>query len=329
MQLQISDRSELKVTITTEDPTEQRICEAYWNWNHCFTEPIAQIARRFGLKTEQVNDIVQHGCRATRTDCKCLRCGEPTVWFKRRYEFEGVVGEIFSRPEQFDYCAECQPIVKREEQETQAQSKIEMMKWALDGLMHQSLEPVEFDFLVQLAGNSSIIKAVNEVNISRKYAVKLLTKLDAIHLIDWYKNSKLTWEDWEAPVKMLGELRNMLRNEKSRRRVKSIFSADSLELFRRLKSQYPFVFPELPLSTFIDKSDVEPLFEEDDLYLFMTCRVDFLICDRDGTPVSAIEHDRAHRGDSRLKEFRRKILAAVGLPVAQINNAQMKEGELP
>ena len=330
MQLQISDRSELKVTITTEDPIERQICEAYWDWNpERFAEPIAQIARRFGMKTEQVNAIVQRGCVATRVDCKCHRCGEPTVWFKRRYEFEGIVGEIFSRPEQFEYCAECQPLVKREQEESWEQSKVEMMKWALDGLIHQSLEPVEFDFLIQLASNSSITKAANQVNISRKHALKLLTKLDAIHLIDWSNKSKLTWEDWEASVRMLDELRNMLRNEQSRRRVKSIFSIDSLELFRKLKSQYPFVFPELPLCTFIDRSDVEPLLQGDDLNLFLTCRVDFLICDRDGAPMSVVEHDNGHRGDSYLKEFRRKVLAAVGLPVTTIKDAQIKDEELP
>jgi hypothetical protein len=327
MQLQISNRSELRVTITTDDPIERQICEAYWDWYpERFVEPIAQIARRFGLRVQQVNEIVQRGCVATRTDCKCYRCGQPTVWFRRRYEFEGVVGDIFSTPEEFDYCVECKPIVRQEEQESLAESKIDAMKWAFDGLIHQSLEPIAFDFLVQLASNPSLIKSVHAVNISRKHAVKLLAILDELHLIDWRNRSKLTWEDWEAPVKMLDDLKNMLSNEKSRRRVKSIFNTGRLAVFRKLKSHYPFVFPEVPLCTFIDRLYVEQFCQGDDVNLFMTCRVDFLICDRDGIPITAIELDG---GDPHLKEFKRNILSMAGISVTPIKNTRIRDEELP
>ena len=329
MQLQISDKSELKVNIKTEDPIERQICVAYWDWEpvYGFRQNIAAIARNFGVSSSQVNSIVERGCVAHRADCVCRRCGVPSALFTRRYHFESIVGDIYSDPDQFEYCSTCHPIVKLEEKESWAKSKVEMMKWAFDDLVHQSLEPVEFDFLVQLASNSSIISAANQVNISRKYAIKLLARLDAIHLIDWHNKSKLTWEDWEARVSMLDELKSMLREEKSRRRVKSIFSTDSLDLFRKLKSRYPFVFPELPLCTFIDRSDVESLLQGDDLNLFTTCRVDFLVCDRDGSPISAVEHDMVHRGDSHLNEFKRKILAAVGLPVTTLKSAHIKDEE--
>jgi Protein of unknown function (DUF2726) len=322
--------SPIELKIDTDDPLERQVCEAYWTCtpDGVFLEPIARIAKRFETTSQRVNAIVERSCVAMRIDCQCQRCGKPTALFKRRYQFESAQFDIYSEPGKFDYCAECREQVRKEEQAGRAQAKLDMMRWALEGTVYQSLEPLEFDFLVQIAFSFSAFDAQKRIGISRKDGMKLLAKLDSLHLINWSENScEGTWE----PVKMLDELKNVLRGQTLRRRVKSIFgSPKAVEVFRKLKSQHPFVYPEIPLCAFVEKSDVEHLFEQGDLNYFLTCRVDFLICERDGTPICALEYQGGYHGDAqqaKRDEFKRRVLSAVGLPLTTVTSADLKNAE--
>lgn len=305
---------ELQLTITTTDAFERQVCEAYW----ALSKPIAAIAREFNTNVGRVNAIVERGCFTVRTDYKCWRCDKSISVFRRRYEFEHSLYAHLLEPDTYGYCYDCRKEVEREEQEYRVQAKLEKMRHAVESSVYQSLEPVEFGFLVQLASSFSIDMAQDCAGISKRYATKLLKKFNSLYLID--RNSPC--KDFEA-VTMLDELRTILRSAPTPRKGKSIFACpESLDLFRKLKAKHPFVYPEVSLCAFIENSDIQRLVAEGDLNRFMTCRVNFLICEQDGTPVCAVEY-KAHSEDAqqtKCRELKTKVLSAIGLPLTAVNS---------
>jgi very-short-patch-repair endonuclease len=62
---------------------------------------------------------------------------------------------------------------------------------------------------------------------------------------------------------------------------------------------------------------------------FLSCRVDFLVCDRDGFPLAAYEYDGSHHHDEQRAEKDRlkdQILAEVGVPVTRCTAADLLIG---
>lgn len=323
----------LELRITTHDPLEKQICEAYWAVDDrgTFLESIASVARRFEITSQQVNSTVVRCCTAVFMKFQCERCGKPTALFTRRYELEAAhFVEYSDDPTQFDYCPECRVQEKREQQERRAQAKLEAMRAAFEGSKYEALTAMEYDFLVQLAASSFPIQAQLHLRIARRDAIKILEKLNSLHLINWGKKKDVR-ESLLEPVVMLDELKTALQGETSRYRVRRIMPPKALELFRKLKLKHPFVYPEIPLCVFIEQSDVEHLFEPGDLNHFLACRVSFLICEHDGLPICAVEYQAAiSDGEPRGSSFKRRILDAVGLPLTTITDRELKlEDALP
>jgi hypothetical protein len=331
---QLGTDAGLELRITTDDPLEREICEAYWavDDRRTFLESIASVARRFGITSQQVNSTVVRCCTAVFLKFQCERCGKNTALFKRRYELEAAhFVEYSDDPRQFDYCPECRVEEKREQQERRAQAKMEAMRGAFEGSKYEALTTVEYDFLVQLAASSFPIQAQLHLKISRRDAIKILERLNSLDLINWSKK-KETRESLFQPVIMREELKTTLQGEKSRRQVRRILSPKALELFRKLKLNHPFVYPEVPLCVFIDQSDVEHLFEPGDLNHFLASRVNFLICERDGLPICAVEYQAgtSEGGERRGILFKRRMLDAVGLPLTTVTDQGLKmEDALP
>lgn len=306
---------ERQLTITTTDDFEKLVCETYWN---SYSKPIAAIAREFNTTVGRVNAIVERGCFTERTDYKCWRCDKPISVFRRRYQFEHSLYANVHEPDTYGYCNPCRIEIERENQENRVQAKLEQMRQAVESSIYQSLEPVELGFLVQLASSFSIEMAQISAGISKKYATKLLKKFDALYLIHRKAPSNTL-----GAVNMLDELKNILRSAPAPRKGKSIFACqEALDLFRKLKTKHPFVYPEVPVCAFIENSEIQRHVEEGDLNRFMTCRVNFLICEQDGTPVCAVDYqtDFEDAEQTKRRELKTKVLSAIGLPLTIVNS---------
>ncbi len=313
---------ELQLTITTNDAFEKQVCEAYWNG---YPKPIAAIAREFDTTVGRVNAIVERGCFTVRADYKCWGCDKSLGVFRRRYEFEHSLYAHLIEPDIYGFCYECRLATEREEQEYRAQARLEKMRHAIESSIYQSLEPVEFGFLVQLASSVSIDMAQSLAGISKRYATKLLKNLNSLYLIDRSTPCK----EYEA-VTMLDELKNILRSAPIPRKGKSIFACqETLDLFRKLKVKHPFVYPEIPVAAFIENSDIQRLVKEGDLSRFMICRVNFLICEQDGTPACAVDYQTDSEDPEQMKcrELKTKVLSAIGLPLTVVNSTNAKNDD--
>jgi len=343
----------LELTFSTDNPRAREICEAYWTCTPegQFPEKITELAKRLGVTKKYVNDLVVAACYATYPECTCRKCGVVTGIFTRRYQFEGVYNVLHNRHWSYvdtdDYflcgrCHEADQLAQIEEartaKEEQERHRREAIREAFDNGVYQSLDPLEFTFLVHLASCDSWEEARRRVGIAPKDAHKLLDKLAEMYLIELAYNS--ADDDYERPqrrrdfyVIMLPELVEVLRNEIPQRCVKSIFSPKSIEVFKRLKRQHAFVFPEIPICAFVDEARVKHLFEQGEFSYFLTCRVDFLICEQDGTPKAAVEFQGGYHADpqqAKRDAFKKRILSAVGLPLTTVTSSELKsEGALP
>jgi hypothetical protein len=114
-------------------------------------------------------------------------------------------------------------------------------------------------------------------------------------------------------------------NFQTRSKVKTVFgSSKNLDLYRRLKKELPFVFPEMPISAFIDKSQVEHLFTEDWHYsYFLKARIDCVSCDSEGIPYRAYEYQGGHHQDgeqAKKDAFKKLLLLEVDLPLTEVTS---------
>lgn len=112
--------------------------------------------------------------------------------------------------------------------------------------------------------------------------------------------------------------------------MKSIFGSPKVfQLYRKLKERHLFVYPEIPICVFVEKEHVKHLFVEK-LHegYFLTCRVDFLVCDNTGKSELAVEyHGGYHEADEQKTKdaFKEKLLGEVGLPLRSLTDSELQD----
>jgi hypothetical protein len=89
-----------------------------------------------------------------------------------------------------------------------------------------------------------------------------------------------------------------------------------------LRRKYKNVYPEIPLSVFMEQRTVQHLFTEKwHRWYFLTCRVDFLVCEPIDKPVFAVEIDGSYHSQPEIKQkddFKERLLTGVGLSIRRI-----------
>jgi hypothetical protein len=168
------------------------------------------------------------------------------------------------------------------------------------------------------------------LGISEWNALGIMSDLKDLDLIDCDLKTR--------SYRILSELKVILQPSETKHRVNSIFgSPKELEWFEKLskKHQPNFVFPQIPLSAFIRKEQIQHLFIENlggwqtaspRFKYFLTARIDFLVCDSEGKPQTAYEYQGGHHKDKdqlEKDEFKRLILKEVGLPLEEITNQDL------
>lgn len=316
----------IQVEFVTDDKSLQELCTAYWQGDDegKFTQKVADIAARFNLQVHEVATVVRKHCRAFRTDRLCENCGKPVKYLDSRAD----LSIRWRSGEELRFCETCQhDIDERKQQERQNQAKIlkrqkeAKMHEALQNGVYETLNLLEFNFLVALATTDDFDVARKKVGLSEKDATTIFGKLNDLHLV----NHRVGIQGYA----LLGELETALQGIGYQRRVKPIFgSPKSLELYRKLKGEYLFVFPEIPICAFIDKAQVEHLFTENwHAMYFLTARVDFVVCDPEGKPIFAVEYQGGyHKSHDQIgkDKFKRIILNEVGLPLREITHKDLQ-----
>ncbi len=317
-----------------DDKNLQEMCRLYWlvNDEGEFAHRVTALAKRFGISKQKMAGVVRQHCRAFRTDLVCEKCGQLILEAMGSRSDASISLQDMEFYKSCDACTEKlwqqekeeqrrQEEVKRKRVEALRKQKREEMRKTFENGVYESLSLLEFNFLVALATSDNATIAGKKVGFSKKDAVALIKKFDNLHLIDY--------NDGIGKYSFLEELTEALKKIGIHRGSKSIFgSPKAHELYRRLKREHLFVFPEIPICAFISQEQVEHLFTKDwhGMY-FLTARVDFVVCDPEGKPEFAIEYQGGyHQSTNQFKKdsFKAKILNEVGLAVRQITNKNLR-----
>lgn len=174
----------------------------------------------------------------------------------------------------------------------------------------------ELRFLEMLACEKNFEQARRRFGVSKEIALSLVKKFDRLDYLFYFgeaiDNAYIFNSTLQAVFEKLGQ-----------RKTKPIMETNKIfGIYLELKKQHEYVFPEVPLSAFIERKAVEHLFTANwhSLY-FLTCRVDFLICNFDGSPIYAVEVDGTYHQDEDMKAkdaFKEKVIAAAGLRLRRI-----------
>jgi len=189
----------------------------------------------------------------------------------------------------------------------------EDMRRAVEDGTHEGLNDLEYAFLVELAREGKAERAAACVGIGGEVMRSLLRKLEGMDLL----------EVTDGTARMLPELRDVLLQDPRNGKTMSILGKPKVaEFYRRLKREYGFVYPEIPLAAFIREAAVkECLGRKEDCWYFLTARVDFLVCDRDGFPRLAFEYQGGGHDtpEKRKKDaLKRKLLEAADIPLREV-----------
>jgi len=319
----------IQVEFLTDDEDMQELCLLYWQVDDegRFVHNVSDFASRFGLKSRKVASVVRQHCRAFRTDLMCEMCGKPVKYLDNRSD----VSIGWRHKEWYRFCAECKEESGRQEEERRRRQAEELreqksrkMEEAFENGVYESLNLLEFNLLVALATSKNTTIARKKVGLSEEDAGAIIDELNDLHLI----NFKVGIQGYA----LVEELGIALQEIRLQRRVKSIFgSPKAQDLYRKLKREHLFVYPEIPICAFIDRGQVEHLFTEDwhSMY-FLTARVDFVVCDPEGKPKFAVEYRGGYHksGDQGKKdEFKQVVLNEVGLPLRQITSKDLRDFE--
>ena len=195
------------------------------------------------------------------------------------------------------------------------------MESAVESGAHEGLNDLEYAFLVELAREGDAEKAAVCVGVGGEAMKGLMRNLARMDLIEIEKGNR---------VHLLPELREMLLLDPRNGKTMSVLGKPkAVELYRTLKRAYAFVFPEVPLAAFIRVGAAESIIaEKADRWYFLTCRVDFLVCDRDGFPRLVFEYQgggHAEEDNRKRDALKRKFLEAAGIPLHEVGSGKMEK----
>ena len=305
---------------------DKELCDLYWDTNEYreFIYKVADLAKKFGLEKGIVPNLVKKKCRAYFTHDICKKCGLPVRFLSSREDAKSGYAIIL-------ICKKCEQNkeeereVREEKERTKLYSQKKMkMRDAFESGIYESLSLLEFNFLIHLATSNNIDIARKKVGISKESASNFIENFNNMDLINFNVGIK--------GYELIPEFEEALKNIKLKKNVKSIFgSAKAKEVYRLLKRKYMFVFPEIPLCSFIEKEIIEHLLDESwKTNYFLTCRIDFIVCDLEGIPEFGVEYQGGyHKSKEQMKkdDFKVKILNEIGLSLRQINYQDLNDEE--
>lgn len=303
-------------TISDERKTELR--ERYWKRGAGgkYIEKVAALAIEFGLTEPQLIKMIRP---IPREDGLCPQCQKP------RYCLQ--INRTSRQYSRTDLCADCEE--KREtevEQQRIHQEAAQQIRVneAFERQAWQALRPLELNLLIELIRFDNAGHAFRKLGLSASRGNSTLNRLVKHGLIG------LRATEQGETYYYHEDLPQVLSGFTAQRKAKSIFgSPAALEAYRRLKTQHAFVFPEVPICAFVERESIQHLFSAEwQKHYFLTCRVDFVVCDPDGKPTEAIEYQGSYHSDFNQRSrdyFKRQLLEEVGIPLKEINSNSVEQ----
>jgi hypothetical protein len=312
--------------VSSNDTEILEICFDYWDFveefdkNLIFTLSMKDIIAKHEITQNTILKIIKHNCRLIYVHAKCNTCHAifSEAIINTRTEAKNASYSKYRKQKYI--CGECK---KKEDDKN---SKEMQIKWrerfetaktnhakAIQNGVYEALSALELKYLYILSKYKTPPQISSILGISKDNSDKICDKIMRLNLFVLKKTPDKVEPYMESKFKQ--KLQEMFSN-----RTKSIFgSPNAQKLYRKLKEEHMFVYPEIPICAFIEKENVEHLFTEGWHYnYFLTCRLDFVVTDPNGMPQFGVEYQGGYHEKEEMKEkdaFKRNLITEAGLEI--------------
>lgn len=317
---------------------EMKLCMDYWgvklfynNGGFKYLEKIPDIGERYGISTTATSNAVAKISFIVPDSAICIKCGEVlNTKISLRTQFT----EYIDGCGKINLCHACKKendkkIKEEEEKELERQEEEKIKKYEIDLAKHTSaiengiyetLSKLELNYLINLAEMGDSSKVAKIMGISDQKRRKFHEKLGELKLIIAH---------YKGGYYMDTDLNKALCNLEKYSNIKSVFgSKQAYELYKKLKKEYLYVYPEMPLAAFIKMEQVEHLFTENwHNGYFLMCRLDCVVTTPEGIPKFGVEFQGGYheKEEQQTKDkFKHLLMNDVGLEIQYYNYSEAK-----
>lgn len=294
----------------TEDPEIREMIDMYWALDD-FNKPLYNkhdFLPKYGLDTQRMGKKLNEYYNVFSLDDVCPECKEPTHFLKTRkdrYEFK-----------RHWMCKSCEEKVEQR----MKQFRVIIMQMALDELAYHSLSLLQLNIFKALIKKNSISDLAPSFGMSLPIFISYVRGLHNMNLLDYNQDTD--------EVIILEEYKELFKNDRPEKKVRSIFGPNNQKLYKHLKRSYPYVYPEIPVCTFIDNTTIDHLLIENwHKGYFLKCRVDALVCEENGEPRFAVEFQGSYHSEKQQKvkdELKKRIIEEAGIPLNYFTSKDLK-----
>lgn len=184
------------------------------------------------------------------------------------------------------------------------------------------LNNIEYNLWIELAKAKNSHEAYKKIGLSQKNGERIFDKLIKNNLVVITIN-----DDGSRGRYGFGLYGEAICNENKEQRTKNILcNKKEKDLFLELQKEHLYVYPKMPLREFLDIENIKDIFKDSsDRNYLLLANVDFLICDKEGNPLSCVEYNGGyHEDDVSVKkkdEIKNKALSYAGVPLRVFNSS--------
>lgn len=337
---QLKSKEELTLYIKKESTDkEKQLCMEYWAINAFYSntridykESIYDIGKRHGIPKTSVSQIVAKASFIAPESEKCEKCGAllaTKLSVRNHLTYCSNKGYCVKL---CDGCRKKEDIKAKEKQTAEAehrqeeavkQYRINLNKHvsAIENSIYETLSKLELNYLINLAEMGDSSKVAKIMGISDQKRRNFHEKLAELKLIITH---------YRGGYYMDADFNKALCNLEKYSNIKSVFgSKPAYELYKKLKKEYLYVYPEMPLAAFIKMEQVEHLFTENwHNGYFLMCRLDCVVTNPEGIPKFGVEFQGGYheKEEQQTKDnFKRLLMNDVGLEIQYYDYSDFKK----
>ncbi len=326
----INDKLTLYIKENTTEKSKE-ICKDYWDiivddeYKIKFVYTVKEIQEKYKLHRDTISKITKENAYVFEEAFKCCICYEQLLDNKRNTR-SGFYRIKFNEENDL-LCSGCKKEVDAiEERHKELRGKEKNEKdlkehlKSIETAIYETLSPLELNYLINLAKIGKSYDVAKLIGISENKRDKFHTKMEDLKLIIFpYTGGYYMDPAFNKALCKLDTYSN----------VKSIFGSNlAAEFYKKLKKEHLYVYPEIPLATFMIKEQVKHLFTENwHTGYFLMCRLDFVVTNPEGIPKFGVEFQGGYHEnkEQQIKDsFKLKLMNEIGLEIQYYKSSDLK-----
>lgn len=296
-------KSPFEITIkyvTDDEAMKEQIADYFKLIGEKFVYSFKSLCEKYGARTNQVfRNQIKGKFVALNTYCYCKKCGDIIKSIEDRNQIAS-----YDNEEVCDKCSQAQ-------EDTRLALIDKHMYEAMENAAFHGLNLVELSFFKEIIKlNSDYMQAGKHMGMCERNIMSCMESL---------KEKKLLHYDFFGfPIRLLPEYTQLLGND-SDAPIKQFITDNNRALYKKLRREHPYVYPEASIAAFLDIQRLQYLITEKwHMGYILSARVDCVVCDENGFPLFAAEYQGSAHDEPLIKakdKFKKSVLENAGIPV--------------